>query len=217
MLHITQPTLSGQVKELEERYGTKLFVRHGRRIELTEIGKSAFNITRHIFRHEEEVEQLLQSARALTSGQLRVAADAPYIATPLLAQFHSVRRAKPVAALSSLWPDPHHRAGAGDHPDCVGCVTASVHRLAADCPRRPSSAVAVPAWPSSWVLSFCWQSSLSASSCCRRDCLRRDACRDDVGYVAHRASECPGSRNCAALIAVASSVSAFHHRLKTAP
>ncbi|MEM7564382.1 MAG: LysR substrate-binding domain-containing protein [Pseudomonadota bacterium] len=87
MLHITQPTLSGQVKELEERYGTKLFVRHGRKIHLTEIGKSAYNITRIIFRHEEEVEQLLQSARALTSGQLRVAADSPYIATPLLAQF----------------------------------------------------------------------------------------------------------------------------------
>ncbi|TNF86484.1 MAG: LysR family transcriptional regulator [Gammaproteobacteria bacterium] len=87
MLNITQPTLSGQVKELEQRYGTKLFVRYGRRIELTDIGKSAFSITRLIFRHEEEVEQLLQSARALTSGQLRVAADAPYIATPLLAQF----------------------------------------------------------------------------------------------------------------------------------
>ena len=87
MLNISQPTLSGQVKELEQRYGTKLFVRHGRRIELTDIGKSAFSITRLIFRHEQEVEQLLQSARALTSGQLRVGADAPYIATPLLAQF----------------------------------------------------------------------------------------------------------------------------------
>jgi aminoethylphosphonate catabolism LysR family transcriptional regulator len=87
MLNITQPTLSGQVKELEERYGTKLFIRHGRRIELTDIGKSAFKITRLIFRHEEEVEHLLQSARALTSGQLRVGADSPYIATPLLAQF----------------------------------------------------------------------------------------------------------------------------------
>ena len=87
MLNITQPTLSGQVKELEERYGTRLFVRHGRRIELTDIGKSAFSITRLIFRHEEEVEHLLQSARALTSGQLRVGADSPYIATPLLAQF----------------------------------------------------------------------------------------------------------------------------------
>jgi aminoethylphosphonate catabolism LysR family transcriptional regulator len=87
MLHITQPTLSGQVKELEERYGTKLFVRHGRRIELTDIGRSAFSITRLMFRHEVEVEHLLQSARALTSGELRVAADSPYIATPLLAQF----------------------------------------------------------------------------------------------------------------------------------
>ena len=87
MLNITQPTLSGQVKELEARYGTKLFVRHGRRIELTDIGRSAFNITRLLFRHEEEVEQLLQSARALTSGQLRVGADSPYIATPMLAQF----------------------------------------------------------------------------------------------------------------------------------
>lgn len=87
MLNITQPTLSGQVKELEQRYGTQLFLRHGRRIELTAIGKSAFGITRLLFRHAEEVEQLLQSARALTSGQLRVGADAPYIPTPLLAQF----------------------------------------------------------------------------------------------------------------------------------
>ena len=90
MLNITQPTLSGQVKDLEQRYGTKLFVRLGRRIELTDIGKSAFNITHLLFRHEEEVEHLLQSARALTSGELRVAADSPYIATPLLAQFQRI-------------------------------------------------------------------------------------------------------------------------------
>lgn len=86
-LHITQPTLSGQVKELEERYGIKLFIRHGRHIELTDIGKSALVITRQIFRHEEDVEQLLISARALTTGKLLVAADAPYLITPMLAQF----------------------------------------------------------------------------------------------------------------------------------
>ena len=86
-LHITQPTLSGQVKELEERYGIKLFIRHGRHIELTDIGRSAHAITRHMIRYEEEVEQLFLSARALTSGKLLVAADSPYIVTPLLAQF----------------------------------------------------------------------------------------------------------------------------------
>lgn len=87
VLHITQPTLSGQVKELEERYGLKLFIRHGRHIELTDIGKSALAITRQLFRYEEDVEQLFLSARALTTGKLLVAADAPYIVTPLLAQF----------------------------------------------------------------------------------------------------------------------------------
>ncbi len=87
VLHISQPTLSGQVKELEERYGIKLFLRHGRHVELTDIGRSAYSITLHLFRHEEEVEQLFQSARALTTGELLVAADSPYIVTPLLAQF----------------------------------------------------------------------------------------------------------------------------------
>ncbi|MDH5355596.1 MAG: LysR substrate-binding domain-containing protein [Gammaproteobacteria bacterium] len=89
-LHITQPTLSGQVKELEERYGIKLFIRHGRHIELTDIGKSALAITRQMFRHEEDVEQLFISARALTTGKLLVAADAPYLITPLLAQFQRI-------------------------------------------------------------------------------------------------------------------------------
>ena len=40
-----------------------------------------------MIRYEEEVEQLFLSARALTSGKLLVAADSPYIVTPLLAQF----------------------------------------------------------------------------------------------------------------------------------
>ena len=87
MLHITQPTLSGQVKELEQRYGVKLFVRHGRRIELTELGASAFTITSKLFRHEDQVEQLFRSAKNLTTGELQVGAESPYIVTPLLAQF----------------------------------------------------------------------------------------------------------------------------------
>ena len=87
MLHITQPTLSGQVKQLEEKYGVKLFSRHGRHIELTDLGRSALAITRRLFHHAEEVEQLLLSARGLTTGQLKVGADSPYIITPLLARF----------------------------------------------------------------------------------------------------------------------------------
>ena len=51
VLHVTQPTLSGQVKALEERYGVKLFERRGHGVELTEFGQAALSITRQLFRH----------------------------------------------------------------------------------------------------------------------------------------------------------------------
>lgn len=86
-LHVTQPTLSGQVKALEQRYGVKLFHRQGRHIELTDFGHSALALTRRMFHYAGEVEQLLLSARGLTTGQLAVGADSPYLITPLLAQF----------------------------------------------------------------------------------------------------------------------------------
>ena len=44
MLHVTQPTLSGQVKALEEQFGVRLFDRRKRRIELTDIGRNLFDI-----------------------------------------------------------------------------------------------------------------------------------------------------------------------------
>ena len=37
-LHITQPTLSRQIKELEDEFGKQLFVRGNRKITLTEEG-----------------------------------------------------------------------------------------------------------------------------------------------------------------------------------
>lgn len=86
-LHVSQPTLSGQVKELEERYGVKLFLRQRRRIELTELGRSVYEVTRKIFKHEEAVEQIFLSAKKLTTGELHVGADSPFIITPILAQF----------------------------------------------------------------------------------------------------------------------------------
>lgn len=87
-LYVTQPTLSGQVKALEERYGIQLFERRGHGIELTELGQAAHAITRQLFRHEDEVEQLFLSARELLTGTLRVGADSPYFITPLLARFN---------------------------------------------------------------------------------------------------------------------------------
>jgi aminoethylphosphonate catabolism LysR family transcriptional regulator len=87
-IHVSQPTLSGQVAALEARFGVKLFERRGRGIELTDLGRLLRDITRRLFGQEAEAEQLLTSAQGLTTGLLRVGADAPYQVIPLLARFN---------------------------------------------------------------------------------------------------------------------------------
>ena len=86
-LHVTQPTLSGQVRELEDRYQVKLFTRYGRKVELTGLGRDTFEVTRKIFHYEQAAEQIFLAARGLSKGQLTLGADSPYIITPLLAAY----------------------------------------------------------------------------------------------------------------------------------
>ncbi len=87
VLRVSQPTLSGHVKALEEGYGVELFERGGRSIRLTEFGRSLQEITGRYFGVEREAESLLATAKGLLQGRLRVAADSPYYVVPLLAQF----------------------------------------------------------------------------------------------------------------------------------
>ncbi len=86
-LFVTQPTLSGQVKELEQRFSVQLFERRNRKIELTELGKALFEITSRQHSLELEAEQLLHAAHELMTGHIRVVADAPNHVIPLLAVF----------------------------------------------------------------------------------------------------------------------------------
>lgn len=87
-LHVTQPTLSAQVKALEESHGVELFERQGRGIAATELGRRLLEITRRYFNLEDEAEELLAATRGLTRGHLRVGADAPYHVMGALAAFN---------------------------------------------------------------------------------------------------------------------------------
>lgn len=86
-LHISQPTVTTQVKELEERYGVELLIRRGRRVEMTDTGAALFDISRRIMSLHSEAEELLQSSGKLTTGQLRLAAVGPFHATEMVARF----------------------------------------------------------------------------------------------------------------------------------
>ena len=88
-LGVTQPTLSTQVKALEERYGVALLHRRGRGVEPTELGRALLDVTRRLFSLEEEASELLARARGLAVGSLRIGADSPYHVMPFLAQFRA--------------------------------------------------------------------------------------------------------------------------------
>ena len=86
-LHVTQPTLSGQVKTLEKTYGVRLFDRRGRRVSPTALGQELLVLTRRLFSLEAETEHLLSASQGLRKGHLRVGADAPYHVTAALSAF----------------------------------------------------------------------------------------------------------------------------------
>lgn len=87
-LHVSQPTVTTQVKLLEEHYRVELFHRAGRRVRLTEIGERLLQLSRQIFTLEADAVQLLGDAGELRSGHLRVAAVGPHHVTRMLVAFN---------------------------------------------------------------------------------------------------------------------------------
>ena len=87
-LGVSQPTITTQVKSLEQEFGVELFVRRGRRIELTETGGGLLDITRRLFADEKEASDYLNETRGLKTGHLRVGAVGPYHVTDMLAAFN---------------------------------------------------------------------------------------------------------------------------------
>jgi aminoethylphosphonate catabolism LysR family transcriptional regulator len=88
-LGVSQPTITTQVKSLEQEFGVELFVRRGRRIELTETGSGLLDITRRLFADEKEAADYLNETRGLKTGHLRVGAVGPYHVTDMLAAFNA--------------------------------------------------------------------------------------------------------------------------------
>lgn len=88
-LHLTQPAVSMQVKQLEESVGLALFEQMGKRISLTEAGTELYATSRSIAEQLRETEAIMQSLKGLRRGRLRVAvaSTANYFATRLLAGF----------------------------------------------------------------------------------------------------------------------------------
>ncbi|WP_342238808.1 LysR substrate-binding domain-containing protein [Inquilinus sp. OTU3971] len=84
---VSQSTLSIEVKALEQRYGVQLFRRSGRAIELTLLGAELMTFTNRAFTAQAEAVELLQGTSRVPTGTLRLGADGPFHAMPLIAAF----------------------------------------------------------------------------------------------------------------------------------
>jgi LysR family transcriptional regulator, low CO2-responsive transcriptional regulator len=88
LLHISQPTVTTQVRFLEQTYGIELFYRRGHKVALTPLGEQLYAITQKIFALEGETLHLLSDSGQLKSGHLRVGAVGPFHVTEMLAEFN---------------------------------------------------------------------------------------------------------------------------------
>ena len=88
-LHLTQPAVSMQVKQLEESLGIALFEQLGKRIHLTEAGLELLGYARTITQQLDELEGVLNRMKGLGGGRLRisVATTANYFIPTLLGSF----------------------------------------------------------------------------------------------------------------------------------
>ena len=89
-LHMTQPAVTFQVRQLEEYFNTRLFDRTHNRINLTEAGSRVYSYAERIFELYSEMENSVREMTGEVSGSLTIGASttiAEYMLPSLLGDF----------------------------------------------------------------------------------------------------------------------------------
>jgi DNA-binding transcriptional LysR family regulator len=149
-LHLTQPAVTMQVKELERNCGAPLFERLGRRIYLTEAGRELAACAANVTENLRETQERLDALRGLKKGLLKLGAvsTAQYFAPALLAAF------------TRLHPDVNVRFSVGNREETVrhlaeneidlaimGRPPREIETLAEPFARHPLIIIAAPSHP----------------------------------------------------------------------
>jgi len=72
--NVSQPTLSVQIKKLEESLGIKIFERNNKRVMITEEGRNIIQSARRILQEVETIKEIAESARNPFAGKFRLGA-----------------------------------------------------------------------------------------------------------------------------------------------
>lgn len=88
MLNVSQPTVTTQLKQLEERYDVELVYRQHRGVQLSPLGQSLHKLTMRIFALEEEALDLFDGVKSFDRGELVTGAVGPHFIMKLIAAFN---------------------------------------------------------------------------------------------------------------------------------
>ena len=95
---VSQPTLSGQIKKLEDELGVAIFERTNRSVEVTPVGEAILAHARQIMEQADAIEQLARASQDPLAGPLRIGAIPtlspylmPLILLPLKKQYPQMK------------------------------------------------------------------------------------------------------------------------------
>ncbi len=74
-LFITQPAISQTIKDIENKFGVKLFVRNGKNLKLTEEGKELYIYTKRVINLLKEAQLCLENFNTLNKGCVKIGAS----------------------------------------------------------------------------------------------------------------------------------------------
>lgn len=77
-LFVSQPAVTAQIKQFEDQTNLKLFKKRGRKIYLTDEGKTLFEYVKAIFDYELQVEHVIEDMKELKRGILRLGTTKTY-------------------------------------------------------------------------------------------------------------------------------------------
>jgi DNA-binding transcriptional LysR family regulator len=88
-LHLTQPAVSSQLKQLQNQVGLPLTEVIGRRIHITDTGREFAELAKEIIQKTEELGERMSSKKGSVSGKLKltVVSTGKYFVPPILAEF----------------------------------------------------------------------------------------------------------------------------------
>lgn len=87
LLHVGQPTVTTQLRQLESSYKVELALRLPTGVRLTDMGRRLFALTENMFHLQSEAVNLLRQVEGNLHGTLRVGSVAPYFIMRTLASF----------------------------------------------------------------------------------------------------------------------------------